>query len=312
MMPDHHPLQGKTMATTYRKQHFIQPDPAVAREIAGLDAQRDCQRIAHLLTAYEFPWDFQRALELALFYTYGSASVARLLDATREFSDQGQKRYDDTRLLMTHIMESGWDGEVGRRAIERVNKSHGHYRIDRDDFLFVLWTFIEFPIRWTSRYGKRPMTAHEQQAWHYFWMELGRRMNVTDIPGSKAEFDAWVESYKQRTFKPNPASARVAAATVRIVEGWLPSRFRGLVTPVVYSFFDDDALFLDAVQAPRPPAWLRPLVETALKGVGRVKRHVAFGPYPASADIGANLTYGKRPYRIEDLKPARFDRIEKE
>jgi hypothetical protein len=157
-------VERVAMSATYQKRFFIRPNPEVAREIAGLDAKQDCQRIVHLLTAYEFPWDFQRALELALFYTYGSASVAKILNATRQFSANGQKRYDDTRLLMTHIMDSGWDGEFGRRALERVNKSHGHYRIATDDFLFVLWTFIEFPIRWTTHFGPRPMTPHEQLA----------------------------------------------------------------------------------------------------------------------------------------------------
>lgn len=86
----------------------------------GGHARADCQRIAHQLSAYEFPWDFQRALELALCYTYGSASVSRLLDGTGEFRTNGQKRYDDTRLLITHLIDAGWDGEVGRRAAPRA------------------------------------------------------------------------------------------------------------------------------------------------------------------------------------------------
>lgn len=298
-------------APVYAKRFGFRPDPAVAREIAALDAVRDCQRIAYLLSAYEFPWDFNRALELALFYTYGSATVSTLLDKTREFSDHGQKRYDDTRLLMTHIMHSGWDGDVGRRAIERVNRSHGHYRIPADDFLFVLWTFIEFPIRWATRYGHRAMTQHEQAAWFHFWAELGRRMNVANIPESKLAYDAWIADYKRRTFVPNDASARVAASTVRIVEGWLPEPLRGLVTPVVYSLFDDDLPFLDAVRAPRPPKALRPLVEGFLHARARLRRQVVLDDYPATPDSGENRTYGATSYRIEDLKPEKFDRIEK-
>ena len=47
----------------------------VRDEIARLDALRDCQRIVFLLSAYEFPFDMTRALEIALFHTYGSRSV---------------------------------------------------------------------------------------------------------------------------------------------------------------------------------------------------------------------------------------------
>lgn len=100
------------MATTYEKRLGLFHNPAVSREIAGLDAQRDVQRIVHLLSVYEFSWDFARALELALFYTYGSASVSRLLDRTGEFERYGQKRYDDTAILIGHFIESGWEGRV--------------------------------------------------------------------------------------------------------------------------------------------------------------------------------------------------------
>lgn len=291
------------MSVPYAKRRFLQPNPEVAREIARLDAKRDCQRIVHLLTAYEFPWDFQRALELALFYTYGSASVARVLNATGQFSKSGQKRYDDTRLLMTHIMDSGWDGDFGRRALERVNKSHGHYRIAADDFLFVLWTFIEFPIRWTTNYGPRPMTPHEQQAWFHFWAGLGERMHIPGIPDSKAAFDHWVADYKRRTFTPNDDSAQVAAATIAIFEGWLPPPLRGKASPVIYSLFDDDLPFLNAVKAPVPPRYLRPLLEKALRAYARLRRQVVTGPYPVLPDSPRNRTYGNRPYRIEDLRP---------
>ena len=76
----------------YRKRWGLLRNPAIRAEIATLDAERDCQRIAHLLACYEFPFDITRCLELALFHTYGSIPVSRLLDATGEFRKFGQKR----------------------------------------------------------------------------------------------------------------------------------------------------------------------------------------------------------------------------
>lgn len=291
------------MTAPYAKRLGLLPNPAVAAEIARLDARADCQRIAHLLSAYEFPWDFQRALELALFYTYGSASVSRLLDGTGEFRANGQKRYDDTRLLMTHLIDAGWDGEVGRRALARVNRSHGHYRIPNDDFLFVLWTFIEFPIRWTRAHSRRAMTAHEQAAWFHFWVGVGERMGIAGIPADKAAFDAWVEGYQQREFVPAAASARVAQATLRILEGWLPAPLRPQVGPAVYSFFADDARFLAAIGVAPPPCYWRPALRTLLSALGKVKRVVAPLEYPTCPDSGRNRTYGSAGYTIEALRP---------
>ena len=123
----------------YRRPWKIFHAPQIRQEISQLDAQADCQRIVYLLTCYEFPFDITRSLELALFHTFGSRSVSRLLDGTGEFAQRGQQRYDDTSMLIAQFMEAGWEQDLGRRAIERMNAIHARYRIRNDDFLFVLW-----------------------------------------------------------------------------------------------------------------------------------------------------------------------------
>lgn len=297
------------MSTVYRKRFGFAPNPEVAAEIASLDAKNDCQRIAHLLTAYDFAWDITRSLEVALFYTYGSASVSALLDRTGEFEKHGQKRYDDTRLLIAHFMESGWDGEVGRKALERMNKTHGNYRIANDDFLFVLWTFIDFPIQWTANYSFRAMTAHEQLAWFNFWYGIGERMGLQDIPTTKAAFDAFVDEYKARTFYPDPASARVAAATVKIMEDWLPKPMRSSVKSTVSALFDDEP-FLKAVDLQPASAMQKLFVRQALKQLGRVKRVVALGAYPNLIETQPNRTYPGNRYEVDQLQPVHLQRRE--
>ncbi|MBM7060259.1 DUF2236 domain-containing protein [Pseudomonas sp. UL073] len=295
------------MTTTYHKRLGLLHNPAVAREIASLDAERDVQRIVHLLAIYEFSWDFKRALEVALFYTYGSASVSRLLDRTGEFEKYGQKRYDDTALLIGHFIESGWDGEVGRQALARMNQTHAHYAIANDDFLFVLWTFIEFPIRWTDRYGRRRMTAHEQRAWFNFWAEIGRRMGLKDIPSSKAEFDAFTRRYEAQHFVYALPNHRVATATVRIMANWLPAFLHPAVRPVVCALMPRH--FLDAVGFPDAPGWRRALVSAALKLVGAVNRLLPFGHYPHLVRSRSSRTY-QDGYRIEDLRPVHLNKHE--
>lgn len=299
------------MPESYRKRGLFRPNPEVAQEIARLNAVADCQRIVHLLTAYEFAWDIERALELALFYTYGSAPISQLLDKTGEFREHGQKRYDDTKLLITHFMSGGWDGDEGRRALARINRTHGHYRIDQDDFIFTLWTFIAFPLRWTERWSPRAMSAHEKAAWFNFWLEIGRRMNIAGLPPTPAAYDLWISDYKQRTFIPSDASARVAQATVRIIENWLPKPLRRLAVPVIYSLFDDDPLFLAAIRAPTPPAYLRPLADRALRAMAQLRRHVVLGAYPARIDSSPTRTYGKADPAIEALAPQRILGAEK-
>ena len=193
------------MNTAYPKKWGFLRNAQVRQHIATLDPIRDCQEIVQLLATYEYPYDTQRALELALFYTYGSQSVSKLLDKTREFANDGQKRYDDTRILIGLFLESGWEGDFGRQAIARINRTHSHYSIYNDDFLFVLWTFIEFPIRWSKQFAYRAMTAHEQKAWFHFWHEVGTRLNIQHIPANKKAFDDWVKHYETREMREIPA-----------------------------------------------------------------------------------------------------------
>jgi hypothetical protein len=147
-------------------------------EIRRLDPERDDQRIVFLSTCHEFPFDTTRALEFALFRTFAVPAISALLDRTGEFQDRAQKRYDDTDLLVSELMEWGYDSERGRRALRRMNQLHGRFDIPNDDFLYVLSTFVYEPIRWNARFGWRPLCEQERLGYFHFWREVGRRMNI--------------------------------------------------------------------------------------------------------------------------------------
>lgn len=290
----------------YRRPLGVLHHRGVRAEIAALDAQRDCQRIVFLLSAYEFPFDMTRALEVALFHTYGSRSVSRLLDRTRQFSQHGQKRYDDTNLLIAQFMECGWDGALGARAIARMNAIHGHYRIPNDDFLFVLWTFIDFPIQWMDEFGWRRFTAHERQAWFHYWIGIGQRMGLQDLPASKAEFDAFVQAYEAREMVPDAASARVADATVAIMQAWLPRPLRGLVKPAAACLARPQ--FLRAVGYAPPSPLLKAVLRGVLKLRAAVKSVVSIERYPTLMGDKAYRSYPQGRPEIEAIGPAALKR----
>ncbi|MFL8988600.1 oxygenase MpaB family protein [Pseudomonas sp. QLc11A] len=293
------------MKPVYKKRFGLFHDPRIAEEIAALDEHKDAQRIVHLLASYEFSWDFERALELALFYTYGSVPVSTLLARTAEFEKYGQKRYDDTAILIGHFIESGWDGEFGRKALERMNKTHGHYTIPNDDFLFVLWTFIEFPIRWANEFGRRRMTAHEQRAWFNFWVQIGQRMGLVEIPQSKAEFDTFIERYEAQHLVYAQVNRRVADATVLVMENWLPGFLRSSVKPTVCCLMSEK--FLKAVGYTEASSLRRIAVRGALKLVGGVRRVFALGGYPRRVLDRKERTY-LQGYTIEEVQPVHLSK----
>src|SRR6187397_1924531 len=89
----------------------------VLAEIRALDPVRDHQRMVFLTCRVDFPWDMTRALELALFRTYCIPTISGLLDRTQEFCLWAQRRYDDTDIIVSEIMEHGYDSERGLEAI---------------------------------------------------------------------------------------------------------------------------------------------------------------------------------------------------
>ena len=102
---------------------------AIRDEIQRLDPVKDHQRIVFLSSCYDFPFDTTRALEFALFRTFCVPSISGLLDRTGEFGNRAQKRYDDTDIIISELLEWGYESDRGRRAIQRLNELHGRFSI---------------------------------------------------------------------------------------------------------------------------------------------------------------------------------------
>src|SRR5947209_11157985 len=134
---------------------------SILDQIRALDPEADHQRIVFLSTRYDFPFDTTRALELALFRTFCSPSVSAILDGTGEFQHRAQRRYDDTDIIVSELMERGYDSDRGRAALRRMNQIHARFAIANEDYLYVLSTFVFEPIRWNARFGWRTMCERE-------------------------------------------------------------------------------------------------------------------------------------------------------
>lgn len=240
------------------------------REIESLDPVADHQRIAFLSCRQDFPWDTTRALEFALFRTFAVPSISALLHRTQEFEQRPQKRYDDTDIIVSEMMEHGYDSERGRRAIKRLNQLHGRFNISNEDFLYVLSTFVFEPMRWNARFGWRRMTEKERLALFHFWREVGRRMNIRDIPTDMGAFERFSLDYEQRHYRHTEPNARVGAATRELFASWFPPPLRPLVRRSIHAFLDEP--LRRAFGFPEPSRLLRWLVPAALKLRARLQR----------------------------------------
>lgn len=271
----------------------------ILNEIKQLDPVRDHERIAYLDSCYEFPWDTTRALEFALFRTFAVAKGSPLLESTGEFTQRPQKRYDDTVLILSEILEHGYNSERGRAALRRMNQMHGRYPIPNDEFLYVLSTFIYEPIRWNARFGWRPLVEQEKLASYYYWREIGRRMNIKNIPGSYQEYEQFNIEFERSHFGYARSNHNIAVSTRNMFLGWyLPKLIAHFGAPAVYAMMDDP--LCEAVGFPKPSQGMRRLVEGSLKARGRFIRLLPPRKRPRLLTQIKTRTYPKG-YQIEQL-----------
>lgn len=137
-------------------------------------------------------------------------SISRLLSSTGEFVRRAQKRYDETDLLMSEILEYGYERSREHAAIERINAIQGHFRSCNDDCLYVLSSFIYEPTPLIVRFGWQPLQEHKRWALFYFWREVGKRMTIRSIPHDYKELSGSVPSTNTAIFSiRSPTSASV-------------------------------------------------------------------------------------------------------
>jgi hypothetical protein len=272
------------------------------RRIEELDPERDHHEIYRISAGYEFPWDYQRSLELALFRTYCVPSISALLDATGEFRDRPQQRYDDTALLMAEIADHGYDSERGREALRVINRAHGRYAISNDDMRYVLSTFVYEPIAWLDRFGWRPLAEAERLAAFHFYREVGHRMGIRDMPPDFEGFRRLKHEYERDTFRFSETNRRIGTSTLELLASWYPRPLRPAARLAVRGFLDEP--MLTAFGFAPAPSWLPPVERAALRARAAVvrrlpPRRVSVLAQPASD----NRTYPGYPegYRPGDL-----------
>lgn len=263
------------------------------REIERLDPATDYVRISEISGFHEFPWDTNQSLSFALFRTYAVPSIGRLLFETRQFTQQVQKRYDDTVVILDGIAEHGLHSQRGREALKRMNQMHGMYDISNDDMRYVLATFVAVPIRWIDDYGWRPLVEKEKVASALYYRELGQFMGIKDIPETWQDFTSLMDDYEAEHFAYDPGARAVADATLELMSTFPP--FDKLPRDQVIGFsraYMDEPL-LDAFRYPHPTRAERVAAKALLQARGAWLRRQPPRMQPKRArDLASQRTYG--------------------
>ena len=236
----------------------------ISAKIENLDWKTDYEEIVFLLTSYVFPWDYQKSLEFALFRTYAVPSISKLLSKTEEFKNRTRKRYDDTELILSEIMENGLDSEYAKQAFKRMNKMHNSYNIANEDFLYVLGTFVFTPIRWIEKFAWRTLTEKEKNAIFQFQHEVGKRMGIQNLPKDLNSFEIFFDDYETKYFRKTDTNEEIAGYTLDLLLGfYLPKSLYFLGKPVARCFMDNP--LLNAVNLEEAPTFLKKIISFSMK-----------------------------------------------
>jgi len=214
------------------------------------------------------------------------------------FHKEGQKRYDDTALLIAEWVENGYDSENGRAAIKRMNQLHHHWPISNDDYLYVLSVFIYVPRAWYAMYGTRKLSEKEMLAMYYFWTEVGKLMGLKNIPESDAAFEHFFRDYERQHFAYTDANRRVADSTINIFLNWYPAFMRPLVLRGIYALMDDP--LREAFHYPAPSPAFKSILNGTLRLVANIIRLFPPRRNPYRFTQEPNLTY-PHGYEIEKV-----------
>jgi hypothetical protein len=212
------------------------------KKLARGKVELQYQTIVKYLANHDAPLDYLIAGELAQIQTFGIPSISKLLHRTQQYQNNGLKRLDDTRAILTECMTDSVASDRGQHMVNHLNWIHSHYDISNDDYLYTLALFIVEPARWMETFGYRPLTYKEKYAGYLAFKSLGQAMGITDIPESRDEFVTWYQDYRRQHMVYHPDNKKVTDALINAMKDMFPAVIKPFIRPVILTLINDAEL----------------------------------------------------------------------
>lgn len=276
----------------------------ILRKIKSLNPEKEHWEIVRLALFYEFPWDAQRALELALYKTYAVPSISKILHQTRELENNTAKRYDDTDILLSLIVEHGLKDNKGKEALERMNWIHAQFKISNDDYIYVLTTFVFDSKRWINEFAYRKLTRNEELALYYVWLEIGAAMGIKDIPNTYEKLEQFHIDYERANFKYTENNVLLANATENMLLGWyVPESLFETFRPFLHALMEPH--LLKAFNRTEPPKQIKDFVRKALRTRSFLESLIP-NKQPFYRSTMVKWHHYKDGYKMEEIGPEKI------
>ncbi|WP_256127718.1 oxygenase MpaB family protein [Arthrobacter sp. SDTb3-6] len=252
-------------------------------------------------------FDLAKDMELGNFLSYyrnfAVPRLANTLARNGEIVARPMKRSYDTAIVIYELIANGLDSPRGQEMIALLNRVHRYVPGTPDDFRYVLLTLLVVPIRWTSSHAWRQPTETEVAAATRFFVELGQRMHIGDLPQTFTEAADILDRYESDNVEPSPAGRRLMDSTVRVLQATIPGLVRPLTRTLLSAMFDDDGL-TDALGLPRRHGWSRAMLDMALAIRNWLVRHKPLPKEPRFIPGSSGSAVYPNGYELHDLGPA--------
>lgn len=203
---------------------------------------------------YDLAADMHMGFRASYYRTFGVPRIARLLAETGQIKAEPLRRAVDTGLIMYELIDAGTDTPRGRQVIRMLNRIHGCWNIEAEDFLYVLCTFIVVPVRWIDDFGWRSCTQIERQAVTDFYREVGRLMGIAGLPHSYADAARALDDYEAANVAYSPEGAALMADTQRVLAAHLPAPLRPFTDRITALYLTDQLCAAVGIHPPSRPS----------------------------------------------------------
>lgn len=203
-----------------------------------LDPEKDQVEIFKQLFQHEFPIEFLLSAEIQQLQSFTVPNGTRLLHATGEFENHSLKRLDDTRAILYHMGRNDFYSAEAEEMATHLNKIHGMYNIPNEEFLYTLSGFI-FELRtFIDNYGWRKLSRKEELAIFYTYRQMGKLMQIKDIPDSLEEYETWKLAYEKEHQAYSENNHLVSEGLMRGLKQMLPPVLGPFLLPFILSLID--------------------------------------------------------------------------
>lgn len=161
-----------------------------------------------------YPYPFRFGSYHAILRSLTIATLVERLYESSRLSNETYERLLRTRQLIRVLIYYGTNSEEASRAIDTINQAHAYVVTSNDDYLFVLSTFFLEPLRWNKEYGKKPINDNDLQLIIEFWSEIGRRMNIENMPQGLDQWLQFQEDYENRFAAYSDAGNKLAMSSL--------------------------------------------------------------------------------------------------